>query len=341
MEARVLFDLEYMRRWSPMLDLRDHAGHGRRRDPHGSCVLTEVLQGVSLTHADNTRNRGVIPARYRRAGHRISAFCPGLSAKNLIIYLHCGLLALRMVVGRASVTAAGQMQVAFLALIVYAIVTMAASPHWSSSIRGMTSLQAGIRLKTALIDYYIFFVVFLFGVRTAEDAMKVIKGLLLGAVFVNLVTVLDAMGLVDIGFRVRDDGRTGGAIGESNQYAAFILLFLPGDHRGGRGGRGLKRLFWVGAAFVAAFALVTTASRGGFVGLAMACAVGAYLYRHLISYSRVAGWVLGIAGGAGGRGGAVAVWRTAGRAHDRSDRIHRRQQRFLGPQRDLGQRCSR
>jgi hypothetical protein len=27
------------------------------------------------------------------------------------------------------------------------------------------------------------------------------------------------------------------------------------------------------------------------VGLAMACAVGAFLYRHLISYSRVAGWV--------------------------------------------------
>jgi O-antigen ligase len=36
-----------------------------------------------------------------------------------------------------------------------------------------------------------------------------------------------------------------------------------------------------------------TASRGGFVGLAMACAVGAYLYRHLISYSRISGWVFG------------------------------------------------
>ncbi len=32
MEARVLFDLEYMRRWSPMLDYRNHPGHGCRRD---------------------------------------------------------------------------------------------------------------------------------------------------------------------------------------------------------------------------------------------------------------------------------------------------------------------
>jgi len=38
---------------------------------------------------------------------------------------------------------------------------------------------------------------------------------------------------------------------------------------------------------------VMTASRGGFVGLAMACAVGAYLYRQHISYSRISGWVFG------------------------------------------------
>ncbi len=36
-----------------------------------------------------------------------------------------------------------------------------------------------------------------------------------------------------------------------------------------------------------------TASRGGIVGALLACVVGAYLYRHLVSYSRVAGWVLG------------------------------------------------
>ena len=50
MEARVLFDLEYMRRWSPMLDLEILAGHGRRRDPDGPGVLMLRLrdsEGVS------------------------------------------------------------------------------------------------------------------------------------------------------------------------------------------------------------------------------------------------------------------------------------------------------
>jgi hypothetical protein len=218
---------------------------------------------------------------------------PGLSAKNLLIYLIAVLLALRMVVSRASVMAAGQMQSAFLAQILYAIVTIAVAALLVDYPR-YDVMQAVMRLKTTLIDYYIFFVVFLFGVRSADDAMKVIKGLLLGSLFVNSLTIFDAMGLVDIGFRIREDGRTGGAIGESNQYAVFILMFMPATIAAAVAASGAQRLFWVGATFVAAFALVTTASRGGFVGLAMAFATGAYLYRHLVSYSRAAGWALGI-----------------------------------------------
>jgi O-antigen ligase len=123
--------------------------------------------------------------------------------------------------------------------------------------------------------------------------MKVIKGLLLGAVFANVITVLDATHVVSLGFRIRDDGRTSGAIGESNQYAAFIVLFLPATIAAAVSSRGFQRLFWLGSALIGAMTLVMTASRGGFVGLAMSCAVGAYLYRHLISYSRIAGWVFG------------------------------------------------
>ena len=155
----------------------------------------------------------------------------------------------------------------------------------------MTSFRPGFASRAELIDYYIFFLVFLFGVQTPEDAMKVIKGLALGAVFANVITVLDVFGVVSLGFRIRDDGRTAGAIGESNQYAAFIVLFLPATIAAAVSSRGFQRLFWLGSTMVAAMTLVMTASRGGFVGLAMCCAVGAFLYRHLISYSRIAGWV--------------------------------------------------
>jgi len=217
---------------------------------------------------------------------------PGVSAKNLIIYLIAVVLALRMVVSRSSIMVAGQMQGAFIIQIGYAIVTFFIAalliqyPYYSV-------VNSGIKLKSGLIDHYIFFLVFLFGVQTIEEGLKVIKGLLFGALLANIITVLDAVGIISLGFRIREDGRTAGAIGESNQYAAFIILFLPATIAAAVATHGVRRLFWFGGALVACMTMVMTASRGGFVGLAMMCAVGAYLYRHLISYSRIAGWVFG------------------------------------------------
>lgn len=217
---------------------------------------------------------------------------PGLSAKNLLVYLLAVMVALRMVMARTSILVAGQIQAAFLVQLCYAIITLLVAALIVEYPR-YDLFASAIKLKAALLDYYIFFLVFLFGVRSADDALKVIKGLLLGALLANAATILDAVGYLDLGLRIREDGRTAGAIGESNQYAAFILMFLPATIAAAVAARGAGRLFWLGAAVVNCFALVMTASRGGFVGLAMTCAVGAYLYRHLISYSRVMGWALG------------------------------------------------
>ena len=216
----------------------------------------------------------------------------GLSAKNLVIYMVATFLALRMVIGRTSIMAAGQLQVAFLTQIAYAIFTWLIAAL-VIEYQGYDLVASGIWLKSGLIDYYIFFAVFLFGVTTAQDGIKVIKWVLAGAVFANLATILDLVGLVNLDYTERWDGRTQGAIGESNQYAAYIILFLPGLVAAAVSSRGFQRLAWLGGVLVSCAALVTTASRGAFVGVIIAGAVGAYLYRHLVSYSRVAGWVLG------------------------------------------------
>jgi O-antigen ligase len=217
---------------------------------------------------------------------------PGLSFKNIIIYCVAIVLTLRMVVGRGTFTAMGKMQGVFVVLIAYTIVTWLVAgllikyPNYEL-------MQSAIVLKSGVIDHYIFFLVFLFGVQSTEDTLKVIKALLLGAFIANVITVLDAMHIISLGFRIRDDGRTSGAIGESNQYAAFIVLFLPATVAAAVASRGFQRLFWIGATLIAAVTLFMTASRGGFVGLALSLAVGAYLYRHLISYGRIAGWIFG------------------------------------------------
>jgi hypothetical protein len=213
----------------------------------------------------------------------------GLSAKNLAIYLVATFLALRMVVSRTSITAGGSMHAAFIVQIAYALVTLFVAAM-VIEYQGYDLIESGIRLKASLIDYYIFFLVFLFGVQTAEEAMKVIKWILAGAVFANLATILDVVGIWNLGYTERVDGRTQGAIGESNQYAAYIILFIPGLIAAAVASRGLMRL---GGALLSSAALVMTASRGGFVGMIVGGAIGLYLFRHLIQYNRIAGWVGG------------------------------------------------
>jgi len=221
----------------------------------------------------------------------------GLSAKNLVIYMLAILLALRMVIARTSATAAGPLQAAFLVQILYAIITWLVA-GLLIQYNHYELVPNGIELKSGLIDYYIFFLVFLFGVNNTEDAMKVIKWILLGAVFANLATIADTEGLVNLGYKERIDGRTQGALGESNQYAAYIILFIPGMIAAAVASkRVIWRMFWMGGALASCVALAMTASRGGIVGLLLGCVIGAYMYRHLVSYSQLAarnaGWVLG------------------------------------------------
>src|SRR5687767_2131759 len=128
---------------------------------------------------------------------------PGLSAKNLLIYFLAVIIALRMVVTRQSVMAAGNIQAAFLVQILYATITWLIAGLVIEYPR-YDMMESAIKLKSGLIDHYIFFLVFLFGVRDGDDAIKVIKGILLGALFANVLTILDAMGLVNIGFKIRE-----------------------------------------------------------------------------------------------------------------------------------------
>jgi O-Antigen ligase len=216
----------------------------------------------------------------------------GLSAKNLIIYLLATFLALRMIIGRTSIMAAGRMQAAFMIQIGYAIFTFLIAAL-VIKYQNYELIGNAIKLKGGLVDYFIFFLVFLFGVRTLDDGITVVKWILFGAVFANLATILDTVGVINLGYAERIDGRTQGALGESNQYAAYIVLFLPGLVAAAARSSGAQRLAWLLGTLISCAALVMTASRGAFVGLVIACTAAAYLYRHVVSYSRAAGWVLG------------------------------------------------
>ena len=63
-------------------------------------------------------------------------------------------------------------------------------------------------------------------------------------------TILDAAGIVNLGYPSASTAAPQGAIGESNQYAAYIILFLPGMIAAAVASRGVRRLFWFGGALL-------------------------------------------------------------------------------------------
>lgn len=101
---------------------------------------------------------------------------------------------------------------------------------------------------------------------------------------VNVVSVVDALNLPDLGLiHERGDGRIGGPIGDSNQYAVFITLFLPGPIALAVLERGWIRAAAMLGEVVSTLALALTASRGGVLGLlAYATRYGELLYDRFI-----------------------------------------------------------
>jgi O-antigen ligase len=218
----------------------------------------------------------------------------GFSAKNGILYLIATFLMFRMAVLRDVHLDAQPVHACFVLLIAYAIVTWLIA-GLIVEYPGYDLLDSAIRLKSGLLDHFIFFLVFFHGTRTAHDAVAVARALLLAAVFANAMTVADVAGVIDLGFEERADGRAQGALGESNQYAAFISLFLPGTIAAALLARKAGRAFWLGAVLISAVALIMTVSRGAFVGLLVAGVWGAWLYRQRLSLGRVTAWLAAIA----------------------------------------------
>ena len=216
---------------------------------------------------------------------------PGLSVKNAVLYLIAMFLMFRIAVVHNQKLEAGPIHVYFTVLIVYAIATWLIAALIVEYPR-YDLIASAIHLKSGLIDYFIFFLVFYHGTSSKRDATTVLTALLLAALFANAMTVADVTGFIDLGFEERVSGRIEGALGEPNQYAAFIILFLPGMVAVMMLARGVRRAFWLGAVFVSVVSLLMTVSRGAFLGLLVAGMWGAWFYRHRLSAGKVGAWVL-------------------------------------------------
>jgi O-antigen ligase len=215
---------------------------------------------------------------------------PGVKIKNAILYLLVLSLAFRLTLDRNFRVQMPVMLTMFGVLASYAIISYVAIVL-AIDYSNYNALRNGFSLKNSLIDPMLFFLVFFYGLRSNEDALLLLKILLMGWALSHLFAVLDALGLVQIGdIERRSDGRVEGAIGESNQYGAFTAFTLPALISLVFITRGFWRVLWLALAAFTAVTLVMTVSRGAFVATVVAALGGLWLFRRHVPFGRLAMW---------------------------------------------------
>jgi len=216
------------------------------------------------------------------------SLAPGLSIKNAFLYFIFAAIAIETALKRNRRIELLPVIVPYTLCFFYAVFSII-FVVLLIDYQGYRLLQSIISLKAGFADNLLVLLVFYYGVLTPKDALSLMKMMVWTVLFTSILTVVDALHILDLGLiQERLDGRTGGPIGESNQYAAFLALFLPPilglvlvEH-------GLRRAFAILGLVASILAFLMTASRGGVVGVVLGAAVGAFFLRQFISAKNVA-----------------------------------------------------
>ena len=215
---------------------------------------------------------------------------PGLSVKNVLIYLGIAMIMIDWALNRNRRLEAMSVILPIVLCMAYAVFSLA-FVIMVSDYPGYTVLDASVALKRIQFDRLIIFLVFFYGVLRARDATWLIKGMLWVFILFNIISVMDALKMPDLGLiDEREDGRIGGPVGESNQYALYLALFLPGLIALSLLETGVRRIVVIIGIFVSLFAFLLAASRGGIVAIIGGGLAAAILLRQFLPARAVAGW---------------------------------------------------
>lgn len=228
---------------------------------------------------------------------------PGLSLKNLVLYSFLAVLAAEAIVTKSKV----RVQLApihwtFLLIFLYALVTWYFFAKrdvfntWTDiKDDNYSPMRDLMQVKARWLDRYVFFLAFFLGVTHIEDALWVVRKAVLLVVLSNILTLIDVYDIPDLGIIYQHEtSRVSGPLGEPNQYAAFLVMFLPSIAVAMYLARGLKRLLHLMGVMASFAVLVLTASRGGFAGLLAGLMFGLMLMRHQLGAGKIAKIVFGL-----------------------------------------------
>jgi O-antigen ligase len=212
-----------------------------------------------------------------------TSLAPGLSIKNAFLYVIFLVIAIEAALARNRHFELPSVVIPYALCILYAIFT------WITVILvidypGYSMVGSLMFLKSGLVDHLIVFLVFFYGTLTAKDSHWLMKMMIWTVIAGNAISVIDAFNLPDLGLiDEREDGRIGGVIGESNQYAAFLALFTPGAIALAITEQGWRRALAFLGVGASGLALLMTVSRGGILGAVAGGVLALIFLRRFVS----------------------------------------------------------
>lgn len=222
---------------------------------------------------------------------------PGLSAKNILLNLVAAMLVLQTILGTPLKMEFKAIQLCFAILLCYALLTMVSIIFFIHYPPRYSWKDAGMRFKIDLLDNLMFFAAVFYGLRTNFEVRAITKLLLGSLTLMNLITILNFIGLIDVGISEVGDnpeeyGRVFGAFGHPNGTGAVIVCFLPAYFVVADRSRGPARIGWYVSALISTTVLMLTASRGAMVGFVVGGAWGLFICRKYVDFPRLAKWTL-------------------------------------------------
>jgi len=188
--------------------------------------------------------------------------------------------------GRFSIKA--EVMIPFMWLIAFSALSLVYTAFFGG-FKDYSLLDEVVFLKSNIFESLLLFWLFS---SIFQNESNIHKSLLILLVFVgltNIITVVDTYNIPDLGIiQVKaGHGNTEGAIGEPNQYASYIALFLPPLISSCFSLRGVGRYIMILSTACSFSALLMTASRGGMIAALVGIFILLALWRRELGLARI------------------------------------------------------
>jgi O-antigen ligase len=218
-------------------------------------------------------------------------FAPGVNVKNVFMYALLTGMMLRFAVTRDFKLELPGVQLCFVVLIFYTIMTFLVGAFIIEYPR-FPVLQTAMQLVRIMVDPILFFTVVFYGLRSAEQARTVLRAFLIICTIANALTITDVMGItsfgVEIGAGGAEENRVFGFFGHAVETGSLIVFILPLVVAFAFTSRGAARLGWFFAAAISAIVFILNGSRGPLVGMLLGGMWGVFICRRHLPLRKLA-----------------------------------------------------